>query len=330
MIEAEENQVTCEGIVQTMVCNMPIVVQIMSIGHVFSDREPHLVASLQFALNACAGAAQGASLAVGEYLELDSLWRLAAANNVEKTLQGSHSRLRDRLDDIQRHLTTATLLKTDGVAEALQRAAQDVDAIRMLHAEMNRLRHAAQEDSERVRAVAKAGHKKRSPHGLELTGVIVFDLTSFGWSPNGRTLATPMEDNTAALWSAATGERLRTLEGHTDRVASVAWSPDGQTLATASFDKTAVLYSAASGERLRTLAGHTGGVQSVAWSPDGRTLATASFDKTAALWSAATGERLRTLEGHTASVASVVWSPDGRTVATASDYKTARLYLINH
>ena len=169
----------------------------------------------------------------------------------------SHSRLRDRLDDIQRHLTTATLLKTDGVAEALQRAAQDVDAIRTLHAEMNRLRHAAQEDSERVRAVAKAGHKKRSPHGLELTGVIVFDLTSFGWSPNGRTLATPMEDNTAALWSAATGERLRTLEGHTDWVRCVAWSPDGRKVATASRDNTAALWCVATGERLHVLLGHS-------------------------------------------------------------------------
>ena len=50
------------------------------------------------------------------------------------------------------------------------------------------------------------------------------------YSPDGHTLASGHYDS-ICLWDATTGEHLKTLAGHTNKVESVAYSPDGHTLA---------------------------------------------------------------------------------------------------
>ena len=71
------------------------------------------------------------------------------------------------------------------------------------------------------------------------------------------------------LWDLATGQSLRTLEGHTDAVSAVAVLPDGRRALSGSDDNTLRLWDLASGETLRTLEGHTARVSAVAVLPDG-------------------------------------------------------------
>ncbi|NET72248.1 MAG: TIR domain-containing protein [Sphaerospermopsis sp. SIO1G2] len=148
-------------------------------------------------------------------------------------------------------------------------------------------------------------------------------VTSVSFSPDGKTIATASDDNTARLWN-LNGQLLQEFKGHQSSVYSVSFSPDGKTIATASDDNTARLWNL-KGQLLQEFKGHQRGVISVSFSPDGKTIATASGDNTARLWNL-NGQLLQEFKGHQRGVISVSFSPDGKTIATASDDNTARLW----
>ena len=123
----------------------------------------------------------------------------------------------------------------------------------------------------------------------------------------------PHDDRTVKVWDLNSGQDLRTLAGHAERVRSVAVSADGRLALSASDDHTVKVWDLTSGQELRTLAGHAYGVNSVAVSADGRLALSASDDRTVKVWDLETGNCLATLplEGPLLSLA---LAPDGATV----------------
>jgi WD40 repeat protein/serine/threonine protein kinase len=86
------------------------------------------------------------------------------------------------------------------------------------------------------------------------------------------------------LWELATGECLRTFEGHRDLVTTLCLSYDGRYVLSGSSDRTVKLWQLASGQCVRTFVGHTDTVTSVSLSADGRYALSGSSDGTLKLW----------------------------------------------
>ncbi|WP_335016982.1 WD40 repeat domain-containing protein [Nostoc sp.] len=85
------------------------------------------------------------------------------------------------------------------------------------------------------------------------------------------------------LFSSTTGQLLRTLSGHSERVNSVAISSDGQMLASGSDDKTIKLWSIATGKEIYSLS-HFNSVKSVAFTPNGDGLAAGDNSGNIKIW----------------------------------------------
>jgi WD40 repeat protein len=114
---------------------------------------------------------------------------------------------------------------------------------------------------------------------------------TLAFSPDGKGLVVPGDDNTVNIWdlplndTREPGAPRLTLRGHKAQVWAVTFSPDGRWVASGSEDSTVKLWDAAiGGKPVRTFRGHSALVSRVVFSPDGKRLASASFDKTVRVW----------------------------------------------
>jgi serine/threonine protein kinase/WD40 repeat protein/Flp pilus assembly protein TadD len=173
-------------------------------------------------------------------------------------------------------------------------------------------------------------------HYTGLKGVCTFDgdVTTLALSPNGKTIVTGSQDNTARLWDAVTGLLIgKPLQHRAGNfgvpgawISAVAFRLDGKIVLTASQDRTARLWDAVTGHAIGQPLVHQHVVAAVAYSPDGKTILTGCWDKAARLWDATTGLPIGQPIVHQGIVSAVAYSPDGETILTGSWDKTARLW----
>ena len=143
-------------------------------------------------------------------------------------------------------------------------------------------------------------------------------------------LVTSGPQRTAAVFSLASGKRLRLLPGHREPntgfndigVTAIAISPDGTRIATGGVDGAVGIWNAATGKQRWIFAAHGDGrVTSLQFSPDGERLASGGSDGYVDEWRADNGVRIGRALSALNSAASfseiqVAWSADGRDIAT--------------
>jgi WD40 repeat protein len=190
---------------------------------------------------------------------------------------------------------------------------------------------------DQVRSANLVGHQ----HQLHsLWGQMVVNFSTFAsysgavksvaFSPDGRRLASAVNNGTTNVWDAATGKKLLAVPG----ASALAFDPEGKRLAVVDEEESHAvnIWDTTTGkdllfnfQQLLTLSGHSDSIKGVAFSPDGKYLATGSEDKTARIWETFGGRELLTL-GHSDEVTSVAFSPDGKRLATAAKDGNLRIW----
>ncbi len=140
-------------------------------------------------------------------------------------------------------------------------------------------------------------------------------LNALRFSSDGKTLVTSGDDSIIRFLESATGNELRRIQSHQDKLFVMALSTGDKYLATGSLDSTAAIWDVQTGNQLWLLKGHSSRINSVSFSPDGRRLATSSNDNTLKLWDMTTGQELLTFKD--AGGCSVSFSPDGSQLLSA-------------
>lgn len=150
-------------------------------------------------------------------------------------------------------------------------------------------------------------------------------VASLAFDAENRRVATCAVDGSIAIWDAATGERMLSVDAHAGPVNSVRFSLDGQRILSAATDKIAAVWSADTGQRLLALQGHEHAVLDAIFDNTGSRIFTASEDRTIRIWNAETGALMGVWNGQGEGVFRISLDTENRTLLSLSYDGIAKL-----
>lgn len=122
------------------------------------------------------------------------------------------------------------------------------------------------------------------------------------FSRDGKNVISGGWDDTARLWDAMAGKKIKEFKGHGSIIVDLSFSPDGQSFASASFDDTIRIWDIASGKEARKISDLGGTPHAVDYSPDGKYVVgyihpQFSFSLFTKFYNARTGDLEKTITG---------------------------------
>jgi eukaryotic-like serine/threonine-protein kinase len=145
-------------------------------------------------------------------------------------------------------------------------------------------------------------------------------------SPDGRLVASVMENGRCIVRTHPEGAVVREIEAHRGPATAVGFDASGTRLATGGADRIVRVWELESGRMLLELQGHRDKVYAFAFHPDGKLLASGANDNTIRLWDLERGVERLDLSGHENYVHGLAFSPDGQTLVSASGDNTVRIW----
>jgi WD40 repeat protein len=148
-------------------------------------------------------------------------------------------------------------------------------------------------------------------------------------TPDGKIIVSGGHDNKVYLWDPESGDCLKTMNGHSDRIYSIKVTSDGLRIVTASHDETLRIWELKTGLCMHILKGnHNGtGIRKVFLSTDGfYAISIGGLEWDLEVWDLKKGIRLRTLKGHQSYVTSVGILPYGNRAISSSEDHTLRIW----
>ena len=140
-------------------------------------------------------------------------------------------------------------------------------------------------------------------------------VSSVSWvKTGGPHLAIGNSDGTTQLWDVQASKKLRSMDGHSQRVGALAWN--NHTLSSGGKDSIIVNHDVRiARHQTSVLSGHTQEVCGLTWSPDGSALASGANDNKLCIWDASTTSLSAprwSFTDHQAAVKALAWSPHER------------------
>ena len=136
-------------------------------------------------------------------------------------------------------------------------------------------------------------------------------VCSVSWSQRGHYLSVGVDNGDVQIWDAVKCRKLRTMQGHRQRVGCISWSH--HVLATGSRDRNILMRDVRTPSHFYSkLSSHRSEVCGLKWSPDDRELASGGNDNLLMVWQpgqGATSDPVQRFVAHQAAVKAIAWSP---------------------
>ena len=136
-------------------------------------------------------------------------------------------------------------------------------------------------------------------------------VCSVSWSQRGHYLSVGVDNGDVQIWDAVKCRKLRTMQGHRQRVGCINWSH--HVMATGSRDRNILMRDVRTPSHFYAkLSSHRSEVCGLKWSPDDRELASGGNDNLLMVWQpgqASSTDPVQRFVGHQAAVTAIAWSP---------------------